>query len=400
MTQLTLNEFKSTLSYLIDNNKTLVDKGDTPIAVCFEGTPGIGKTMAVQQVANEKGMTFVKINLSQTEEPADLIGFPVKEYEVLIDGKAEWIAEDVLKTSENCFEYTNRHRMGYATPSWLPRDFNPNGTMLVLDDFSRANSLIIQAVMEIINTGSYVSWELPKYTNIVLTSNPDNGAYNVTSMDDAVKSRMITLSGKFDIKEWAAWAESFGIDGRAINFALLYSDEIFESKNDVYIANARSFTTFCRAIAGIPDWSNQKALPMILNLASGCFLDDQNIIGKLFTRFIHGKLDKLITPERLINGKWEEVKKELESIVYQDGKYRSDISSTIGLRLLNYVDNNIGNKECKATAIEERLNDLIENDKVLLSKDILYNFIKTICSKHSRHTNKWYSNKNIREITF
>lgn len=46
----------------------------------------------------------------------------------------------------------------------------------------------MQASMEIINTASYISWNLPKYTSIVLTSNPDDGQFSVTSLDNAQKT--------------------------------------------------------------------------------------------------------------------------------------------------------------------------------------------------------------------
>ncbi|MDD7753392.1 MAG: hypothetical protein PUJ51_02640 [Clostridiales bacterium] len=45
--------------------------------------------------------------------------------------------------------------MSYATPSWLPREENPNGTIIILDDYTRANSLFMQATMELICTGKY-----------------------------------------------------------------------------------------------------------------------------------------------------------------------------------------------------------------------------------------------------
>lgn len=168
MTELTLGEFTKVLDYLIDNNHRLVDRGDTPISVCLEGEAGLGKTAIVQQLATAKGMSFVKINLAQLEEPAELVGFPYKEYKIIVDGHEQWVSSDMLQAMAPGYVTTNESRMSYAVPAWVPREFNPNGTVLLLDDFSRANSLIIQAVMEIINTGSYVSWDLPKYTNIVL----------------------------------------------------------------------------------------------------------------------------------------------------------------------------------------------------------------------------------------
>ena len=61
--------------------------------------------------------------------------------------------------------------MSYATPSWLPREENPNGTIIILDDYTRANSLFMQATMELICTGKYSTWSLPNNTTIVLEKN-------------------------------------------------------------------------------------------------------------------------------------------------------------------------------------------------------------------------------------
>lgn len=62
---------------------------------------------------------------------------------------------------------------------------------------------ISQAVMEIICRQEYISWKLPKNTTIVLTENPDNGNYNVNSMDEAMSSRYMKFDVKFDVRSWA-----------------------------------------------------------------------------------------------------------------------------------------------------------------------------------------------------
>lgn len=400
MTELTLGEFSNILSYLIDNNKTLVDKGDTPIAVCLEGEAGLGKTAVVQQLAETKGMTFVKVNLAQIEEPAELIGFPYKEYEIIKPESEEavWVSADLLRDMSCDYKTTGKSRMSYAVPSWVPSTENDNGTMLVLDDFSRANSLIMQAVMELINTGSYLSWKLPKYTNIVLTSNPDNSNYSVTGLDMAQKSRFICFSGKFDIKEWASWAETFDIDSRAINFAMLYETELFKPRNGVVVANARNYTTFCRAISGISDWSEDSAMTTILQISSGCFLHKDNPVGVMFTQFIANKLDKLISPEEMLNGAWDTVSKKMENSVYENSVYKASIASILGTRLLNYCDKCISTKRSEAKKVAARLEEIANSEKQLLTQDILYNIIKSLSKKHVAATNTWFLNKTLRNI--
>lgn len=124
-----------------------------------------------------------------------LTGFPLKEYKLKVKNKEtnefedKWVPHDLLdiyiRSACEDFKITDEVRMSYATPAWLPRETNPNGTILLLDDYTRANSLFQQAIMELINTGKYISWSLPEYTNIALSSNFDDGTYQVTSLDSA-----------------------------------------------------------------------------------------------------------------------------------------------------------------------------------------------------------------------
>lgn len=106
-------------------------------------------------------MDCVKLNLSQLEELGDLIGFPIKEYYVCTerprvddegmplvengvivkDEDCMWVSADVLDSyiAEGYRIKDNISRMGYALPAWVPTNQNPNGTILILDDFNRAD---------------------------------------------------------------------------------------------------------------------------------------------------------------------------------------------------------------------------------------------------------------------
>ena len=154
----TLDEFKNIFKYLILNNKKLVDQGKNPIAFGIEGEAGTGKTTVIQDLAKELGLTCVKVSLSELEEVSDLTGFPIKEFRVDCDGEEEWIPADLLP---NCgctdIKFTGETRMSYAAPAWLPKEDNPNGTIILLDDYTRANGLFMQATMELICTGKYIS---------------------------------------------------------------------------------------------------------------------------------------------------------------------------------------------------------------------------------------------------
>lgn len=291
--------------------------------------------------------------------------------------------------------------MSYAPPEWLPTEENPNGTILFLDDYSRATQYFIQATMELIDRHEYVSWKLPKYTNVVLSSNPDDGSYSVSTMDAAQKTRYINFNVEFDLNTWARWAESAQLDTRAINFALSYGHEIFKSDHGVQKVNPRSYVTFANAISGISDWENANSLAMILNISKGCFVDKDNVVGHLFTTFIANKLDKLISPEDILLKPWSTVKPQIKKCVYDaNGKYRPDIASVLHTRLLNYSAYYFEQKNSKTDVVQDRLIEFIDDcdnnpDEKLFSKDFLFDIIRTLIKKFPARTNKFMLNRKI-----
>lgn len=411
MNSINLEEFKEIFNYLIDNNRRLQDEGKKTSSVGLEGPAGIGKTAIVEQIAQERGMTFIKLNLSQLEEIGDLVGFPLKQFKIILHtdegDREEWVSHDLLQSylSAPCETYslTSETRMSYAPPEWLPNEENPNGTILFLDDYSRATQYFIQATMELIDKGEYISWKLPKYTTVVLSSNPDDGSYTVSTMDNAQKTRYINFNVDFDLNAWARWAENAQLDNRTINFALSYGHEIFESKEGVQKVNPRSYVTFANAISGINDWSDAKSLAMILNISKGCFTDKDNIIGHLFTTFVANKLDKLISPEDILLKPWSTIKTQIKSCVYDaSGKYRPDIASVLHTRLLNYSVYYFNQKGSKTDVVQDRILELInapkEKDGVkLFDEDLIFNIIRQLMKQFPTRTNKFMLNKDIRE---
>lgn len=413
MNEITLIEFKEIFKYIVENNKNLAAQGKKTTAIGCTSAPGIGKTSIVRQIAAEEGMTCVVLRLAQIEEVGDICGFPIKEFKIELKKEDEtwetkWVPSDLLSNYMQlpCTDYnfTGETRMGYAPPAWLPREENPNGTIVFLDDFNRCNTMIQGAVMELINEGTYVSWSLPKNTTIALSRNPDDGNYSVQSEDSALLSRYIDFNIKFDINAFAEWAENYGLDGRAINFAIYYENELFDKnyKNHLDTINPRSYTTFCNAISGIKDWSNPTSLGLILNISKGCFHDEDNIVGGLFTNFIANKLDKLVSPEDMLLQGWDTVSKKIESCVYDGDQYHPEIAAVLHTRLLNYAMKYFETKGSKASVVQDRLIEFVENndnpkEKTLLSEDLLFNIIKTLIAKYPAKTNKLLLNPQVRK---
>ena len=329
MSQVSLNvdELKDFIKHMVINNQYIQKNGKIPTAINVEGESGLGKTSAIVQLAEELEMDTIKLNLSQIEELGDLIGFPFKEFLMKRkeDGKQVWVQESLMPTYlKNKFLPMNQSRMSHAAPEWIQG--RGEGGFLILDDYTRADQRFMQATMELIDRQEYISWSLPKNWHIILTTNPDNGDYNVTTLDNAQKTRFISTNVKFDINVWARWAEENAMDTRCINFLLMHPELVTNT------LNPRSITTFFNAISSIKDF--EKELPIIQMIGEGSVGSE---FSSMFTMFINNKLDQIISPHdamTLVDEK--KVFTSLEHAIGMADNFRADISSIMTTRIINY----------------------------------------------------------------
>jgi hypothetical protein len=323
-TQLNVEELKDFIKHMVTNNQLIQAQGKVPVAINIEGDAGLGKTSAIMQLGQELSMTTVKLNLSQLEELGDLVGFPIKEFQVKnSEGKTLWITEHEIETANSKGYRVVDKRMTHAAPEWIQG--KGEGGFLILDDYTRADARFMQATMEILDRQEYVSWKLPKNWHVILTTNPDNGDYNVTTLDVAQKTRFISVELKFDVDVWAKWAESAGIDGRCINFMLMHPESVTQR------INPRSVTTFFNAISSIPKFEDN--LPLIQMIGEGSVGAD---FAALFVMFINNKLDRIISPLDTLTKDETYVLTALRNAVGEGDDFRADIASVMATRLANF----------------------------------------------------------------
>jgi len=413
---LNIEELDSFVGHIIENNRFLQKENKLPVAIEVVGESGIGKTSAVMQMAKKHNLDFVKLNLAQIEELGDLVGFPVRQFQmykektvtVNPDGSdleyrstqrgedlakmttvtkkvGQWVDElavsDYLK---NGYQMTGKNRMSYCAPEWIAD--KKKGGILLLDDWNRADVRFIQACMELVDRQTYISWTLPKDWHIILTANPDNGDYMVNSVDSAQKTRYITANLKFDVDVWAKWAEASGIDSRCINFLLLHPELVTQE------TNARSISTFFNAISSFESFGDN--LSLIQMIGEGSVGDE---FASMFTTFINNKLDKLVHPKDLLTHADEAyIKGELTACVGKGDSYRADIASTLATRLSNYSivysqENTINQK------ITDRLIMLCTADH--FTNDLKYLIVRTIFNGNKQKFNKMMMNPEIIKMT-
>jgi hypothetical protein len=358
--KMNISEVKTLLEYIIENNSKLQEVGIDPISINISGASGIGKTSLIKQTCEKLSIQAIKKNLAQIDDLGEITGFPIKEYEIGKEGKVKWIAEAVLSTAtDKGWTPSGRTRMGYAKPEWL---ISEKPMVLILDDFNRCQPRFMQAIMEIVDNQSYFSWKLPKGSTIVLSSNPDNGDYNVTTEDSAQTSRYFKVDCKFDAYIWAKYAESIGIDERCINFVLLHPEMINDN------CNARIVTKFFNSIRFIKDFSQPDSLLLIQSLGEASV---GSVFVTTFTQFIHDKLDKMVTPKYILETvDFNLVKFKIQDLIGTGSSVRLDIASVIAHRIINYTSTLFEKKEFKPE-YSLRVGEIIEQDQ-LFPADLIY----------------------------
>ena len=360
---LNVNELKDFLKHIIDNNRYLQENNKPMVSTEVIGDSGIGKTSSIVQLADELGLNFVKLNLAQIEEIGDLVGFPIRQFEMKDKKVTEWVDENSVEDyRKKGFESTGLNRMSYCPPEWISG--KAKGGILLLDDWNRADMRFIQAVMELIDRQQYISWKLPKDWHIILTANPDNGDYLVNSIDNAQKTRFISVNLKFDLKCWGKWAEQAKLDGRCINFMLMHPELVTKE------VNSRSVSMFFNSISSLKSF--EESLPLIQMIGEGSVGSE---FSTLFTMFINNKLDKMISPENILSQDETYVMNTLKSLVGKDKDYRADIASTLGTRVSNYLEF-FSKENTVEKPLIERISKIVTEK--IFATDVCYNMVKSI----------------------
>jgi len=390
--KLTPQGVKTHLLQYFQNCEHQINLGERPTSLCIEGKAGIAKTSLVKQLATQAGYRFHQINAAMIDDLGHLIGFPNKEFRIefskregdIIYTETKWIpaefSEDAIQDGG---KYTGESRMSYANPHWLKDVNSDEKFILLLDDFTRGLPMVMQACMTLVEEYRYGSWELPKNAIIMLTTNPDNGEYSVSSLDVAQKTRMRYVEMVFSPEDWARWAESASIDGRCINF-VLHNPELFNDKHDGIGGgkdyNARIMTKFFRDIGCLGDFSIPENLAYVKVCGDGSV---GNGFTDLFLTFINNKLDKLPNPKEILSLKSEEA---LNRLIQICGNYKTRTgynpatASIMASRMVNYTI--YGNHESWGKDENEKMINIILHD--CFSEDLKFYMARQFLSQDAQ----------------
>lgn len=174
------------------------------------GSPGIGKSAIVQQLAAKFKFKVIDLRLSQCD-PTDLLGFPSIDKN---GQKARYVPMSTFPIQ------------GDELPE------NCNGWLLFLDEFSSADRSVQKAAYKLVLDRMVGEFHLHKKVGIICAGNLESDNAIVEEMSTALQSRLIHMELRMDPKEWLEWASGNDIDYRITSFINFKPKNLYTFKPD------------------------------------------------------------------------------------------------------------------------------------------------------------------------
>ena len=341
--QVAYTDLREFLQDAFISNRAAEEEGsDERFAACIWGHSGIGKTAIVKQHCSHPvewngrqydGYNVIDVPLAQFEEMGDLHGMPSRHVKVQKEngeGPVErWVPEEVVNGYLQD-GWAMMHHVGvrtmYAPPDWVPTE--PGPAILLLDDWNRASQRIVKGVMQLLQNYGMVSWKLPPGCNIVLTANPDEQDYLVTSLDPAILTRIRSITLKHDVQEWAVWAQRAKIDPRVISFALQYKELMLGPER----TNPRTLAETGRAVRHIQDLTTKENMRRF-RMQAQALLDEETVSSMIV--FMQRDVELVVEPQQILDGE-EWIPKHIGNLMSGKEK-RVDVLGVICDRLFAHI---------------------------------------------------------------
>lgn len=156
------------------------------------GAPGIGKSAAVKQAADELAIEFIDVRLSLLS-PVDLRGLPYLDKE---KKKAMWFA-----------------------PDFLPNGKNSEHGILFLDEMNLAAMSVMSAGYQLVLDRRLGEYVLPKGWIVIAAGNRAEDNSSVTKFPAPLANRFVHYEMQTPtMQEWSSWAMQKGLRSEVIAF--------------------------------------------------------------------------------------------------------------------------------------------------------------------------------------
>ena len=211
-----------------------------------EGSPGIGKSQIVHQIAQEYGLKVIDLRLSQCD-PTDLMGFPSIQL----------------------------NRSGYLPMDTFPIEGDEipkgyNGWLLFLDEFNSAPPATQAAAYKLVLDRMVGKYHLHKNVAIVCAGNKETDNAIVQPMSTAMQSRLVHLELTIDAREWVEWAARNDVDYRITSYINFKPGNLYTfhpDHTDKTYASPRTWE-FANRLLKVVDTSDAHFLAMLAGTLS------------------------------------------------------------------------------------------------------------------------------------
>lgn len=304
----------------------------TSKSVMLVAKHGVGKSSVIKSVAQELGIQFHDVRLSQCEV-GDIKGLPFLNEET--------------QTTE------------FLKPYWWPRDPDSSG-ILLFDETNRASKDVLQVIFEICLDRRLDGEPLPDGWRVVAAINATDD-YDVVELDPALLDRWFYIDFDPTHKEWISWAVRSNIHPSIVEF-ISQNEELLDppigalEAGKVY-PSRRSWAQFNDTVAELGLFDSQDE-GMLTQIAKGWLGSTVSIMYPKFLAndFARLKPDEIIDDLESVRSKVEAACSDIESV--------SALSSSV-LRTL---------KKRTVSSLKAKHRENIREFMQLLPKDVASQF--------------------------
>ena len=212
----------------------------------LHGSPGMGKSSIVHQVAQEYNLKVIDLRLSQ-EDPTSLLGFPM-----IKGNKAGYVPMDHFPIEGD----------------EIPKGYS--GWLLFLDEINGAPLAVQKASYKLILDRMVGIHHLHKNLAIVGAGNLDTDNAAVESMSTALQSRLAHIELMSDVDEWLLWASNKKVDHRITSYIKFKPGNLYAfspDHSDKTFACNRTWE-FANRVLSVTEEDDADRLPMLTGVIS------------------------------------------------------------------------------------------------------------------------------------
>lgn len=166
----------------------------------LRGSPGMGKSSIVHQIAKDYNLKVIDLRLSQCD-PTDLMGFPN-----IKGDKACYVPMETFPVEGDPLPFNTETGVPYA------------GWLLFLDEFNGASIAVQAAAYKLVLDRMVGMHHLHKNVAIVCAGNLETDNAIVNPMSTAMQSRLVHIELVSDVTEFTNWAAENDLDHRISDY--------------------------------------------------------------------------------------------------------------------------------------------------------------------------------------